>query len=94
MLTDEQVMKIYMLKISMLNELLTVSRAANLVKRMRGRSHLVGLQYGVSARTIRDIWNRKTWAYASQRLWTLESSVSDGAMIHKNSPQVSHLHSI
>ena len=90
MLTAEQAMKIYMLKISMLPELLTISRDAIIERRMRGRSYFVGLKYGVCARTIRDIWNRKTWAYASQRLWNLESFVSDGATKYKKSPQVSH----
>ena len=31
----------------------------------RGLSKLVSKVYGVSARTIRDIWNQKTWAYAT-----------------------------
>ena len=32
---------------------------------IRGLSQLVSKVYGVSARTIRDIWNQKTWAYAT-----------------------------
>ena len=32
---------------------------------IRGLSKLVSKIYGVSARTIRDIWNQKTWAYAT-----------------------------
>ena len=31
----------------------------------RGLSQSVSKVYGVSARTIRDIWNQKTWAYAT-----------------------------
>lgn len=32
---------------------------------VRGMSGPISKVYGVSARTIRDIWNQKTWAYAT-----------------------------
>jgi hypothetical protein len=34
------------------------------------RSRAVGAQYGISAKTVRDIWNRVTWAAATEPLWT------------------------
>ena len=43
---------------------------------LRGKNIPVALRYGVAPRTIRDIWNRKTWAYATQWLWHLEDKFS------------------
>jgi len=28
-------------------------------------------QYGVSLKTIRDIWNHKSWAFATRHLWVV-----------------------
>ena len=40
--------------------------------KMRGKSAKLSKIYGVSAKTIRDIWNRKTWANATNHLWDQE----------------------
>ena len=37
--------------------------------KMRGKSAKLSKLYGVSAKTIRDIWNRKTWTNATNHLW-------------------------
>jgi hypothetical protein len=34
------------------------------------RSRTVGAEYGISAKTVRDIWNRITWTAATEPLWT------------------------
>ncbi len=39
---------------------------------MRGKSSPLSKFYGVSPRTIRDIWNRRTWAYATIPFWSVE----------------------
>ncbi len=44
----------------------------------RGRSGPISKLFGVSARTVRDIWNRKTWAYATKHLWACEDSFGLG----------------
>ena len=44
--------------------------------RMKGKSAKLALRYGVSAKTIRDVWNRKTWADATAHLWINENSES------------------
>ncbi len=36
---------------------------------LRGQSTVVAVKYNVSAKTIRDIWNRKTWTFATCILW-------------------------
>jgi hypothetical protein len=45
---------------------------------MKGRSGPVSKLFGVTARTVRDIWNRKTWAYATRHLWPREDSFALG----------------
>jgi hypothetical protein len=38
--------------------------------KMKGKSVQVSAKYGVSAKTIRDIWNRRTWTDATSFLWS------------------------
>jgi hypothetical protein len=38
--------------------------------RGRGQSARVSSRFGVSPKTIRDVWNHKTWAHATNHLWT------------------------
>ena len=49
-------------------------------QRLRGASPPIAVRFGVSSRTIRDIWNRKTWAFATKHLWHLESNCPDASM--------------
>eukprot|EP00293_Proteomonas_sulcata_P001467 CAMPEP_0184328690 /NCGR_PEP_ID=MMETSP1049-20130417/143755_1 /TAXON_ID=77928 /ORGANISM="Proteomonas sulcata, Strain CCMP704" /LENGTH=397 /DNA_ID=CAMNT_0026651015 /DNA_START=422 /DNA_END=1615 /DNA_ORIENTATION=+ len=39
-----------------------------------GFSASVGRKFGVSAKTIRDIWNRETWVKATREHWTVEEN--------------------
>ena len=36
----------------------------------KGQSQPVSLRFDVSPKTVRDIWNRKTWPYATCSLWS------------------------
>ena len=76
MLCETQAVEIYKLKISMMADLFHRFRVGNAGHWMRGKSIPVAVQYGVTSRAIRDIWNRKTWAYASKHLWANESKYS------------------
>jgi hypothetical protein len=58
-LTAEQAMEIYGLKPAPRSDLLSKQQ------RTRGLSLPIAKQYGVSPKTIRDIWNRRTWAFAT-----------------------------
>ena len=73
MLCKVQVLEIYKLKISFIESHLSVSRAGTCEQWMRGKNIPVARRYGVSPRAIRDIWNRKTWVFATQELWPLEN---------------------
>ncbi len=41
----------------------------------RGKSGPISKVFGISARAVRDIWNRKTWAYTTSHLWAREDSM-------------------
>jgi hypothetical protein len=45
--------------------------------KMRGKSAKVSKKYGVSAKTIRDIWNGRTWSCATRSLRRISSSMNE-----------------
>uniref|UniRef100_A0A7S0M491 Uncharacterized protein n=1 Tax=Cryptomonas curvata TaxID=233186 RepID=A0A7S0M491_9CRYP len=51
---------------------------------MKGQSAPLAKRYGVSPKTIRDIWNRRTWAYVTIQLWCLEQP--DIGEVHASGP--------
>ena len=42
--------------------------------KIRGESARLSKRYGVSAKTIRDIWNRKSWVSTTASLWSEETA--------------------
>ena len=60
MLTEQQAINIYHIKLRHLED-------QKCKFSLRGMSGPVSKTYGVSARTIRDIWNRKTWTFATDQ---------------------------
>ena len=57
--------------------MLTAQQAVQIYKQMpadslhiTSKSVIVGKQYGVSAKTIRDIWKRETWVKATRHVWS------------------------
>ena len=50
---------------------------------LRGQSVRVSERYNVSAKTIRDIWSRRTWTFATDSLWHAEPQ-----------PSISQVHSL
>ena len=76
MLQRQEVESIYMIKIKLLAKLATQHDQVALATIMRGKSGPLASRYGVCPRTIRDIWNRKTWSYETEHLWPLENEFS------------------
>jgi hypothetical protein len=72
MLSEQQVVEIYMAKIALRAQSRDNALDANKVRMLKGQSIHVSAIYGVTSRTIRDIWNRQSWAYATRHLWHLE----------------------
>jgi hypothetical protein len=60
----------------------SVARHKSLGRRARGLSSIVSAQFGVSPKTVRDIWNHKTWVQATNYLW--EQSVNERHAINEN----------
>ena len=75
-LSPQQAVEIYSRKL----ELLASQKFGPHVHRsrwlLRGQSARVSERYNVSAKTIRDIWSRRTWTFATGRLWLTESPQS------------------
>ena len=67
-LTVHQASEIYLHKIHLLTGTDT---------RCRGMTVPLAKKYAVPTKTIRDIWNRKTWANVTQKLWHLEKCQID-----------------
>ena len=66
---------IYKTKISIMATMVGKVVPTNIRGLIRGKCNPVAAKYGVSSRTIRDIWNRKTWQYATQPLWQEEKNI-------------------
>ncbi len=47
-------------------------------KSTKGRSGPISKLFGISPRAVRDVWNRKTWTYATKHLWPCEDSFAHG----------------
>ncbi len=76
MLTEQHVIEIYKYKLDLIASLESSSNEAGEIKiSVRGRSAPLSKLYGVSPRTIRDIWNRQTWGYATSPLWHYEQTI-------------------
>jgi hypothetical protein len=73
MLTEKQALQIFEIKLSMQSKL-SHTRLPSVVPRfdrnlIRGMSGPVSKLFGISSRAVRDVWNRKTWGYATKELW-------------------------
>lgn len=50
---------------------------------LRGKASVIAKQYGVSPKTIWDIWNYKTWYEATFRLWDTRFFDHDDSIIRE-----------
>ena len=64
-LTDEQAKEIYQIYLA---EFSPSSSTSMLVKRKSSTSTKLAAMYGVSPKTIRDVWNGRTWVSATSML--------------------------
>ncbi len=70
MLKQSDAVKIYELKLTLRLEQQDTSGLKPLS--LRGQSVPVSKTFGVSSRVVRDIWNRRTWAFVTKPLWSQE----------------------
>lgn len=81
MLSERQVVAIYMAKLALRVQSREDDPDTNFAQKVKGQSSRFAAMYRVTSRAIRDIWNRQSWAYATRHLWNLESQISEGSMI-------------
>ena len=67
-LAEKQVLEIYKIKIGLQKKFAQTEWIT-----IRGKCGDVSRIFGVSARTIRDIWSRRTWASVTDQLWSQEN---------------------
>ena len=73
MLTAGTVVEIYKHKIRLRGQKTSTARKSSQDPSVRGKSSPVSKLYGVSPRTVRDIWNRRTWADVTSHLHDYEA---------------------
>jgi hypothetical protein len=91
MLTEQQAIEIYQHKLIFLTKPEYSSASSHSCSlSLRGKSSPLSKFYGVSPRTIRDIWNRQTWGYATNHLWQNDQKImsTDGCSISSSSEVV------
>jgi hypothetical protein len=76
-LKPEQAAAIYALK--PVFDVLTRGASFDIACKVKGRSVPVGKMFNVSAKTIRDIWSRRTWSFATCHLWKGERKYCQGS---------------
>ena len=67
-----QVVEIYKHKLCLLEPNSFESCLQTAESRIKGQSGRIAGMFGVSPKTVRDIWNHRTWAYATHHLWAQE----------------------
>ncbi len=76
-LSTVQAREIYKCKLELLRPNTTESCSdlglKGIVLKLRGQSAPVAECFGVSPKTVRDVWNRRTWAHATHDMWGHES---------------------
>jgi hypothetical protein len=62
LLTEEQAIQIYKFRPGSTND-------AEIDRSLVGKSGDVAKKFGISPKAVRDIWNRRSWAYETRHLW-------------------------
>ncbi len=79
LLNKESAIEIYKHKLSLIAPTSFKSCVEKSEIKVKGQSSKLAQKYGVSAKTIRDIWNKRSWASATCHLWRKEGpkAISD-----------------
>ena len=88
MLHEQQAVAIYMAKLALMSQNRDATAIKIKAQVVKGQSARVAAMYGVNPRTIRDIWNRHSWAYATRHLWPLEPQLTSEHTLSLPSAQV------
>jgi hypothetical protein len=72
LLNKDAAADIYEYKLALITPTSFKSCVEKYEKKIKGQSAKLAKTYGVSAKTIRDIWNKKSWTNATCHLWERE----------------------
>ena len=75
-LNRDLVIEIYLHKIKLIRPTTFSGCLESPHTKVRGESARLSKRYGVSAKTIRDIWNRKSWVNTTAPLWGKEIDIT------------------
>ncbi len=67
-LTEALAVEIYKYKLAL------KSLSSSAAIKIKAKSLAVSQRFGVSPKTVRDIWRRRTWIYATYPLWSDEET--------------------
>jgi hypothetical protein len=74
-LNTQQAAEIYRCKLEILQNATSMQEPSS---SLQGQSTRIGFMFDVSPKTIRDVWNRRTWQGATCHLWNVEDSSGFG----------------
>jgi hypothetical protein len=80
-LSPVQAREIYQCKLKLLQPNASDPCLKSMVLKLKGQSVPVAACFGVSPKTVRDIWNRRTWAHATHDLWSHEINHSPSVKV-------------
>jgi hypothetical protein len=72
-LSERQARDIYQRKLKLLLPVAADCCLRKIELKLRGQSVHIANSFGVSPKTVRDIWNRRTWKQATHDLWGQEA---------------------
>ena len=73
MLTGSDAVGIYKMKLVMQNQNKGLHSSCLESNSLWGKTRPVAKLFGTNIRTVKYIWNRKTWAHATKHLWAMET---------------------
>ena len=70
-INKQQACKIYERKLTFMQTISSLPNQAKAIQ-IKKEQDVLARRYGIRAKAIEDIWNRKTWVMATAHLWTNE----------------------
>ena len=84
MLTESDAVGIYKMKVALQNPMgLHSERLDSASRSLWGKTRPVAKLFGTNVRTVKYIWNRKTWMHATKHLWSIDSPFISPAIKQK-----------
>jgi hypothetical protein len=75
MLTERDAVAIYEIKVELKYRIMKEALSPRNFSSLWGQTGPISKRYGVSARTVKYIWNRQTWAHVTNHLWDDEPEI-------------------